>query len=222
MSRTAARSTLLRMIERHAVRDARAAVVAEHAEALEAEVPHDLDLIERHRALRVESVLGVALDLAAVAVAAQIRGDDGVVAREVARYGGPRDAALRRAVQEQDGRPAAADHGMDHGARRPDLLRAKAREEQRVDGERLLLRLCGGRRGSRQRDAACDECRGASQQVAPIHTFRGRVRLIAVSTHRRPLRFVPVAILARTASYSRTPRVRQSRVVRDQDPKLRS
>ena len=149
-------------------------------------------------------MLGVALDLAAVAVTAQIRGDDGVVAREVACDGGPRDAALRRAVQEQHGRPAAADHGVDHGARRLDLLGAKAREELRVDGERLLLRLCGGGRGSRQRDAACDECRGASQQVAPIHTFRGRARSIAVSTHRRPLRFVPVAILART-SYSRTP-----------------
>ena len=111
MSSTAARSTVSRMIERHAVRDARAAVVAEHAEALEAEVPHDLDLIERHRAFRVQRCARrLPCDLAAVAVAAQIRDDDGVVARELARDGGPRDAALRRAVQEQDGRPAAADH----------------------------------------------------------------------------------------------------------------
>src|ERR1700741_5073144 len=93
----------LRVIERHTVCDARTAVVAEYAEALEAEMLHDLDLIERHRAFRVEQVLGVAFDFAAVAVAAEVRGDDGVIAREVAGNGGPRDAALRRPVQEQDG-----------------------------------------------------------------------------------------------------------------------
>src|SRR5512145_1998671 len=120
---------LVCMIERHAVRDARAAVVAEHAEALEAEMPHDLDLIERHRALGVEVVLAVAHDLAAVAVTAQIRRDDGVVARELACDRSPRDAALGRAVQEQHGRAAAADDGVNDGAARPNLLRAKAREE---------------------------------------------------------------------------------------------
>src|SRR5690349_8986557 len=116
------------MIERQAVRDARAAVVAEHGEPLEAEVPHDLDLIERHRALRIELVLLVARDLAAVAVTAEIRDDDGVVACELARDGGPRDAALRRAVQEQHGRPAAADDRVNHGARGLNLLGAKARK----------------------------------------------------------------------------------------------
>ena len=114
-------------------------------------------------------------DLAAVAVAAQVRGDDGVVARELARDGVPRDAALRRAVQQQHGRPVAADHGMDHGARRLHLLGPKSREELCVDGERLLLGLCGGRRGSCQRDAAGDERRGAAQQVAPIHVVLARV-----------------------------------------------
>src|SRR5512139_3367131 len=107
---------LVRMIERQAVRDARAAIVAEHRETLEAEMLHDLDLVERHRALRIETVLVVARDLAAVAVTAQIRDDDGVIAREIARDRGPRDAALRRAVQEQHGRPAAADHRMNDRA----------------------------------------------------------------------------------------------------------
>src|SRR6188508_1466540 len=88
----------VRMIERQAVRNARAAIVTEYREALEAEVPHDLDLIERHRPLRIKTVLFVARDLAAVAVTAQVRDDDGVIARELARDGGPRDAALRRAV----------------------------------------------------------------------------------------------------------------------------
>src|SRR5687768_1880806 len=97
----AQRGTLdaLRVIERHSMRDARAAVVTDDAEALEAEVAHDLDLIERHRAFRVLVVIPAALDFAAVAVTAEIRDDDGVVAHELARDGGPRDAALRRAVQ---------------------------------------------------------------------------------------------------------------------------
>ena len=168
MSSTAARSTHLRVIERHAVRDARAAVVAEHAEALEAEVAHDLDLIERHRAFRVLVVIVAACDLAAVAVAAQIGDDDGVVARELARHGGPRHAALRRAVQEQNGRPAAADHAVDDGARRLHLLRPKAGKEFRVDGERFLLRLRCRRRRRRESDAAGHERRGSAQQVAPL------------------------------------------------------
>src|SRR5688572_4875907 len=110
------------MIERHAMRDARAAIVTEHREALEAEMLHDLDLIERHRTLRIKIVLAVALDLAAVAVAAKVSDDDGVIAREVARDRGPRHAALRRAVQQQDRWPAAADHGMNEGSRGLHLL----------------------------------------------------------------------------------------------------
>src|SRR6187401_171169 len=108
----------VRMIERQPVHHARAAIVAYTHEALEAEVPHDLDLIERHRALRIKTVLVVARDLAAVAVTAQIRDHDGVVARELAGHGCPRDAALRRAVQQQHGRPTAADHRMNDGAGR--------------------------------------------------------------------------------------------------------
>jgi hypothetical protein len=152
----------VRMIERQAVCDARAAVVAEHGEALEPEVAHDLDLIERHRAFRVQLVLLVAGNLAAVAVAAQIRDDDGVVAHQLARDGGPRHAALRRAVQEQHGRPAAADHGVDHGARGLNLLRAKTGKEFRVDGARLVVRLRGRGRLRCEHDSAGHERRGAA------------------------------------------------------------
>ena len=150
------------------MRDARAAVVAEHAEALEPEVAHDLDLIERHRAFRVLVVIVAAFDLAAVAVAAQIGDDDGVVARELARDRGPRHAALRRAVQEQHGRPAAADHAVDDGARRLHLLGPKAGKEFRVDGEGLSLRLRCRWRRRREGDAAGHERRGSAQQVAPL------------------------------------------------------
>src|SRR5688572_3277340 len=136
----------LGMIERHAVRDACAAIVPEHGETLEAEVPHDLDLIERHRAFRVFDVGCAALDFAAIAVATQICSDDGVVAREVTRDRGPRHAALRCAVQQQHRWAAAADHGMYHGARRADLLGLESREELRIDGARLFVGLRDARR----------------------------------------------------------------------------
>src|SRR5688572_19028881 len=190
---------LVRMIERHAVRDARAAVVAEHAEALEAEMPHDLDLIERHRALGVEVVLAVADDLAAVAVTAQIGRDDGVVARELACDRGPRDAALGRAVKEQHGRPAAADDRVNDGAARAHFLRAKAGEELCVDGERLLLALRARRMSCSQRPAPGHQRRGAAQEVAPIDSIRGLMRLIVGLTHGR-LRRDYAVIVARMPS----------------------
>ena len=43
----------LRMIERQSMADARAAVVADHRELPEAESPHQLDLIQGERTLRV-------------------------------------------------------------------------------------------------------------------------------------------------------------------------
>ena len=95
------------MIERHAVRDAAAAVLADDGEALEAEVLHDVDLVLRHRALRVVRVVGQALRLAAVAVTAQDRGDDREALGERGRDVAPRVQRQRRAVQQQQRRPAA-------------------------------------------------------------------------------------------------------------------
>jgi hypothetical protein len=89
-------------------------------------------------------------------------------------------------VQEQHGRTAAADYGMYDGARRADPLRAKTREELRVDGECLSLRLRGSRPGRRQRGAARHERRRTAQQVAPIDTAYGRLSLMVESPHRRP------------------------------------
>jgi hypothetical protein len=179
----------LRVIERHAMRDARAAVVTEHREALEAEVPHDLDLIERHGALRVQIVLPVAFDLAAVAVAAKVRDDDGVIACQVARDGGPRHAALRRPVQQQDRRTAAADHAVNDGARGLHLLRAKTGKILCIDGERLLLRLRCDALLRCEHYAAGDECGRAAQEIAPMYVARDWLRRVVGVTHRlAPLR----------------------------------
>ena len=71
------------VIERHPVGDAAAAILADDREPVEAEVLHDVDLVLRHRALRIVRMIGQALRLAAVAVAAQVAGDDGEVLGEL-------------------------------------------------------------------------------------------------------------------------------------------
>ena len=84
------------MIERQAVRHPRAAVVADHREALEAERAHHLDLVGRHRALGVRRVIRRARGLVAVAVAAQVGRDDGELARQHRRHAVPHRVGLRR------------------------------------------------------------------------------------------------------------------------------
>jgi hypothetical protein len=71
----------LGMIARKAVGDARAAVVAGDGEALEAQRPHRLDLVEGERALRIGRIVGAGRRLGAVAIAAQIGGDDSELRR---------------------------------------------------------------------------------------------------------------------------------------------
>ena len=118
MSSSASRVTRLRMIERHAARDAAAAIVPDDGELLEAELAHDFDLVLRHRALGVARVIVAFGRLAAVAVAAQVRRDDGEALRERRRDVSPFEMRLRPALQQQHGRPAAADDAVDLGAGR--------------------------------------------------------------------------------------------------------
>ena len=108
--------TLSGMIERHAVRDAPAAIVADDRKPVEAEMLHHFDLVERHRALRVVGMILAVRRLAAVAVAAQVRRDDRVLLREFRRDEPPRDVRLRRAVQQQQRRTLAADDAVDRRA----------------------------------------------------------------------------------------------------------
>jgi hypothetical protein len=79
--------------------DARCVIVPER-------LGHGHDVV-RHGALRV-GVAGVRR-LVAVAVAAQVGTDDGVVAREVGGHVPPHQVGLREAVQEHDRRPGAPD-----------------------------------------------------------------------------------------------------------------
>ena len=84
--------------------DAAAAIVPDHRELVEAEALHDLDLVERHRALRVVRVVLAVGRLAAVAVAAQVGHDHRVVLRELRRDEAHRHVRLRRAVHQEERR----------------------------------------------------------------------------------------------------------------------
>jgi len=97
-----------RMVEREPVRDARAAVVAGDEEALVPEARHELDHVARHRALRVGAVLRGGRRLERPAIAAQVRADDAVAARERRCDLVPHRVRLRVAVQEKERRALAA------------------------------------------------------------------------------------------------------------------
>ena len=71
-------------------------------------LPHHLDLIKRHRPLRVVRVLITVRRLAAVAIAAQVGDDDRVVLCQFGRNQPPGDVRLRGAVQQQDRRSLPA------------------------------------------------------------------------------------------------------------------
>jgi hypothetical protein len=74
----------LGVIERHPEAGARAPIVPGHPEALEAQLLHDLDLVLGHAPEGIVAVIRQPARLAAVAVAAQVRGDD----RELLGQGG--------------------------------------------------------------------------------------------------------------------------------------
>ena len=100
---------LVGVIERHAMRDASAAIVADDGKLVEAEVLHHFDLVERHRALRVVGVVLAIRRLAAVAVSTQVGNNHGSCRGELRRDEPPRDMGLRRTVQQQDRRTRPAD-----------------------------------------------------------------------------------------------------------------
>ena len=79
------------MVERHAVRDAPAAVVAGHGEAVEPEHGHRLDLVGGHRPLAVRHVVRCRGRTERCAVAGEVGRDDREVLREQGRDRVPHD-----------------------------------------------------------------------------------------------------------------------------------
>jgi hypothetical protein len=82
---------------------------------------HDLDLVTADRAHAVGLVIGGTGRLAAVAVPAQIGGDDGVALGKEGRYPMPHQMRFRYAVQEQQRRSAAASASVDRRTRGQDI-----------------------------------------------------------------------------------------------------
>jgi hypothetical protein len=104
------------VVERHPVTDPGSAVVTRHGELVEAQIAHHHDLVPRHRALAVGLMARAAGGLAAVAVAAQVGQDNGVVFGEYGGHVMPHDVGLRVAVQQQHGTAGAADQRVDADA----------------------------------------------------------------------------------------------------------
>src|SRR5712671_1197579 len=97
------------MIEAHAGRRTGAAIMPGDEELAIAKLLHDLDLVLRHRAERIVDVVWAGIVGAdAVAIAAEIGGDDVEMLGEPVRDLVPGDVGHRVAVQQQQGRAVAA------------------------------------------------------------------------------------------------------------------
>jgi hypothetical protein len=95
-------------VEREPVRDARPAIVTADGKPLEAELPHQLDLVARHRPLRVRLVVGRRLRLRALAVAPQVGRDDREPFGQTRRDCVPHEVRLRVPVKQEERRPVAS------------------------------------------------------------------------------------------------------------------
>jgi hypothetical protein len=129
------RSHGVRVVEREAVRDAAAAIVAANEEPVVAEAAHEVAYIERHRALAVRRVIGGTFGFVRVAVAAQIRHHEGIATLQSLGYGMPNRVRLRKPVQQQQRRSTGARRGIIAKVER-DAVDAPAFEEK-VRGKEL-------------------------------------------------------------------------------------
>ena len=106
-------------IQRQAVRDTAAAVVAGDGKALVAQLPHQRPHIGGHRALAHLRVLRLVGRGLAVAIAAQVGQHEAEVRRELRHHAVPEHVRLREAVQQQQRR--RTDTAADAAAQAPAL-----------------------------------------------------------------------------------------------------
>jgi hypothetical protein len=134
------------MVQRHPVGHTAAPVVAGDGEVLMPQRHHRLHLVERHCALGVGGMVTRRSGPQRVPIAAQIGGDDGEVLRQQRGGRTPHEMRLRVAVEQQERRTRAADHGADGAAlaRQVAGLEAFEHVENRIGGE-----LSGGGRKAR-------------------------------------------------------------------------
>ena len=135
----------LGMVERHPEPDARAAVVSRHAEALETEVVHHLDVVIRHGPEGIAGMVGSAVGFRGIAVAAQVGCDDREGFGQARCDLVPADMGQRVAVEEQERRPLPRKSDMDLRPARPDALDG-SRASTRVRAAPAACEVrCGGR-----------------------------------------------------------------------------
>jgi hypothetical protein len=109
--------------------DARAAIVPDYRESLEAQRAHDFHLVQRHRALRLIDMIVAVRRFAAVAVASEVGHDHGESLCQPRRDLVPHHVGLRIAVQEQEWWTAAAANGVNRRTGCLDFLGRETREE---------------------------------------------------------------------------------------------
>ena len=98
----------LGVVEGQPVGAAGAAVVPADRKPFEAVLPHQLDLVARHRPFRVRLMIRRRLRLRALAVAPQVGSDDGEPVGQIRGHRVPHQVRLRMAMQKQERRAAAA------------------------------------------------------------------------------------------------------------------
>ena len=121
---------LLRMVQREAVGDAGAAVMADQMKFLVAQRLHQLDLVQRQGALGIVTVIGQAGGLGRIAIAAQVCRYHGVMSSQARRDPVPDAVRLRITVQQQHGGTAAAAYEVDAGAAHCDLPVFESRKKR--------------------------------------------------------------------------------------------
>ena len=119
----------IRIVQRQAVRDAGAAVVADQLELREAELAHQPHLIAGHGPLGVHLPRGVRFRLSRVAVAAQVGEHDGVILSEGGGDIAPHEVVLRVAVQHEHGRTRPRGGAVDGDAVDVDMLVLEAGQQ---------------------------------------------------------------------------------------------
>ena len=121
------------MVERQTIRNPTAAVVSGDREPRESEPLHHAHHVLRHGTLRVWRVVRRGRRTTAAPITAKIRADDREVTREQRRDAAPHQVRLRKAVQQENRRPAASRADEDRCVARVDLGRGEVVHHRYTD-----------------------------------------------------------------------------------------
>ena len=137
----------LGMVERQAIGDAPSPVVPDDRKTLEAEMPHNGNLVTRHGPFRIGLVIRGRRWLGASAVTTQVGRHDSEVFRQPRRHPVPDDMRLRIAVEEQQRRTGAADAQTDCRFADVKMMKFKASKhwtlsELEAEAQRLTKPSC--------------------------------------------------------------------------------